>query len=154
MRMGNASVGNASADTMTTNNTSANNTRADRARVSKPGRADLAGRHVAALGLAIVSLTASERAAAECTPQPPDNKTVICTGTTQNNPTGYGTETDTGNTIKVQSGASVTGDRLGLVFKDGTVVNRGTISAGAEGVGITSSRTAIVRNFSSGTISG
>src|SRR5262245_37267000 len=101
-------------------------------RVSKERRADLTGRHAVALGLAIVSLAASERAAAECTPPSPvNNATVTCTGTTQNSPDGYGIETDTGNTINVQPGASVTGDRHGLTFSDGTVNNRGTISAGA-----------------------
>jgi uncharacterized protein with beta-barrel porin domain len=116
-------------------------------RASKGHRADVAGRHVAALGLAIVSLTASERAAAECTPKSPvNNATVTCTGTTTNQNTnqdlnqtvrdGYGTGTDTGNTINVQSGASVTGDRFGLFFRDGTVNNFGTISGRSGIVGV------------------
>src|SRR5262245_51843152 len=99
-------------------------------KMSKASRADHADRHVIALGLAIVSLTASERAAAECTPKSPVNdQTVTCTGTTVNQNTnrtakdGYGSETDTGNTITVQSGASVTGERAGLVFENGKVNN-------------------------------
>jgi uncharacterized protein with beta-barrel porin domain len=60
---------------------------------------------------------------------------VTCTGTTrnQNSPDGYGTGTETGNTINVQSGASVSGDRFGLLFDSGTVNNFGTIS-GAAGI--------------------
>jgi uncharacterized protein with beta-barrel porin domain len=111
---------------------------------AKASRTDLAGRHVVALGLAIVSLTASERAAADCTPLAPISNTMVtCTGTTLNqnkNPhgvDGYGGEFDTGNTITVQSGASVTGDRAGLVFSDGTVKNFGTISGHLGIFGIT-----------------
>jgi uncharacterized protein with beta-barrel porin domain len=152
MRMSNASGGHASMNSMNAN--SANSTRA-----SKPSRADLAGRHAVALGLAIVSLTASERAAAECTPQSPvSGQTVTCTGTTrnqnsdQNGSYGYGTATDTGNTINVQSGASVTGDKGGLIFKDGTVNNSGTISSSADqGFGIRGQDSVTVTN--SGTIS-
>jgi uncharacterized protein with beta-barrel porin domain len=123
-------------------------------KASKASRADLAGRHVVALGLAIVSLAASERATAECAPQSPVNdRAVTCTGATLNQNgqgVGYGTNTDTGNTITVQSGASVTGDTVGLLFNSGTVNNLGTISAGAGGIGI-SANTATVSN--SGTIS-
>jgi hypothetical protein len=157
MRMSNMSVGNASADSTGANNMSANNTRAERASVSKPSRTDLAGRHVVALGLAIVSLAASERAAADCTPQstqqsPVNSATVTCTGATlnQNKPAGYGTGNETGITINVQSGASVTGDGAGLTFSDGTVSNFGTISGRANG--IFSAHSFIVTNF--GTISG
>jgi uncharacterized protein with beta-barrel porin domain len=151
MWMGNASVGNASADSTGVNNMSANNTRTERARASKPSRADLAGRHVVALGLAIVSITASERAAADCTPQSPVNDAkVTCTDVTrnQNGQDGYGTGTDTGNTITVQSGASVTGDRTGLIFSTGMVNNSGTISGGFGVAGVNSAN---VTN--SGTIS-
>src|SRR5262245_55811543 len=119
-------------------NTEANNTSLSSMREQAEPRG-LAGRHVVALGLAIVSFTASERAAADCTPESPrDNTTVTCTGTTtnQNSPDGYGTSNDTGNPIKVETGASVTGDRNGLVSNDGTVDNRGTISGGADGFGI------------------
>src|SRR5882724_11042104 len=84
--------------------------------LNKGHRADVAGRHAVALGLAIVSFAASERAAADCTPRSPvnDNPNVTCTGTTSNEnqdpvfgKVGYGTRDDTGNTITVQSGASV-----------------------------------------------
>jgi uncharacterized protein with beta-barrel porin domain len=172
MRMSNASVGNASINNMSASS------------MSRPSRADLAGRHAVALGLAIVSFTASERAAADCTPPSPVNDRVVtCTGTTRNQneepglgKVGYGSFTDTGNTINVLSGASVTGERSGLIFRDGTVnnsgtisssadqgfgilgldsvtvTNSGTISTGAGGAGIATIGTATVHNF--GTISG
>jgi uncharacterized protein with beta-barrel porin domain len=91
-----------------------------------------------------VSLTASERAAAEGTPKSPvDKATVTCTGKTINQNEvnadfdqfdGYGTATDIGNTINVQSGASVTGTLSGLVFKDGIVNNYGTILGQRAGI--------------------
>src|SRR5262245_65036697 len=102
MRVGNAKANNTSLSSMSLSSM--------REQAEPRG---LAGRHVVALGLAIVSFTASERAAADCTPESPrDNTTVTCTGTTtnQNSPDGYGTSNDTGNTIKVETGASVTGD--------------------------------------------
>jgi hypothetical protein len=167
MRMSNASVGNASS--IDANSISA----------SKPSRTDHAG-HIVALGLAIVSITASERAAAECTPHSPVKDTAVtCTDATLNQNgvfTGYGAGADTGNTITVQPGASVTGNTTGLDFNTGTVINfgkisgrisgigslstnavdvrnLGSISTGAFGVGIFSFGTARVNNFSSGTIS-
>jgi autotransporter-like protein len=157
MRVSNAKATNArasstSVDSTSVSSTSVSSTSVSSMKVSKASRADLAGRHAVALGLAIASLAASERAAAECAPQSPvNNATVTCTGTTrnQNSPDGYGTTNDTGNTINVQSGASVTGDRSGLIFGAGTVNNSGTISGG--GFGIVSVDSAIVTN--SGTIS-
>jgi hypothetical protein len=138
-------VSNVKANNTRANDTSVNTTSVSSMKVNRTSRADLAGRHVVALGLAIVSFTASERAAAECAPQSPVNDQVVtCTGTTsnQNSPDGYGTTGDTGNTIKVESGASVTGDGNGLIFNDGTVHNRGTISAGEFGSGIFAINTA------------
>src|SRR5262245_23390930 len=109
-----------------------NSTRLNSTKLNKPSRADLAGRHAVALGLAIVSLAATERAAAECTVS---NATVTCTGTTTNSPNGFGTGTETGITINVQPGASVSGDIGGLIFRDGTVNNAGTVSGGPAGPG-------------------
>jgi hypothetical protein len=89
-------------------------------------RIDLACRLVVAPALLIAPFVAIERAAAACDPPSPVNGAdVTCKGATgsPNTPVGYGTDTDTGNTINVQSGASVTGKESGLVFKDGTVNN-------------------------------
>src|SRR3954454_19219376 len=113
---------------------------------------ELAGRLVVAPALLIAPFVAIDRAAAACNPPSPINNppvTVTCTGTTtnQNGTNGYGTNTDTGNTINVQSGASVTGDTSGLLFNNGTVNNLGTITAtGANGSGIGAAGTADVTN--------
>ena len=112
---------------------------------------DVACRLVVAPALLIAPFVAIDRAAAACDPpSPASDKIVTCTGTTvnQNGTNGYGTSTDTGNTINVQSGASVTGSVNGLQFnKDGTVNNRGTITAGAGGNGIRASDSTTVNNF-------
>jgi hypothetical protein len=94
---------------------------------------------VLAPALLIAPFAAIDRAAAECNPPSPvSGQTVTCTGptTNQNGNTGYGTDTDTGNTITVQSNASVTGSLFGVQFQDGTVKNFGTITGGASGAGI------------------
>jgi len=88
-------------------------------------------RHAMMLVLLLSSLAASDRAQAACAPTSPvNNATVTCTGTTsgQNGNTGYGSLTDSGNTINVLSGASVTGIDTGVQLHDGTVNNAGTIS--------------------------
>lgn len=80
-----------------------------------------------------------DRAAAACTPVAPvNNAAITCTGVTvdQNGTTGYGSALDTGNTINVLAGASVTGTDLGLTFQDGKVDNAGRIAAGANGTAI------------------
>jgi hypothetical protein len=61
-------VSNAKANGRGARSTSVSSTSVSSMKASKASRADLAGRHVVALGLAIVSLTASERAAAQCAP--------------------------------------------------------------------------------------
>jgi hypothetical protein len=86
---------------------------------------------VVAPALLIAPFVAIDRAAAACDPTSPvNNATVTCTGTTTNqngNGNGYGAGNDTGNTINVQPGASVTGTTNGLRFSTGTVNNLGTI---------------------------
>jgi hypothetical protein len=118
-------------------------------------RINLACRLVVAPALLIAPFVGIERAAAACDPPSPVNGAdVTCKGTTgsPSTPVGYGTDTDTGNTINVLSGASVTGSVNGLRFNDGTVNNSGTISAPADqGVAIRGQDSATVTN--SGTIS-
>ena len=98
-------------------------------------------RHVIGLAPLIALVAAVDRAEAACDPvSPVSNVTVTCTGTTTNanGTNGYGTDTDTGNTYNVMSGASVSGTGNGLIFFDlGTVNNFGTITgAGANRNGI------------------
>jgi hypothetical protein len=99
---------------------------------------------------AIASLAASEAARAACDPvissaNPLTNTIVTCTGTTtnQNGTTGYGVPEDAGNTINVQSGASVTGTNTGIRLSGTigtssspvvteTVNNFGAISGGGQ----------------------
>jgi hypothetical protein len=108
---------------------------------------------VVAPALLIAPFVAIDRAAAACDPTSPvNNATVTCTGTTTNqngNGNGYGAGNDTGNTINVQPGASVTGTTNGLRFSTGTVNNLGTIKGGLNGI---LTGTATVNN--SGTIIG
>src|SRR5262245_55191072 len=89
----------------------------------------------AAVLVLAASFAAADRASAACDPKtsantPVNNTTVTCTGPTDNanDPNGYGTGKETGITVNVQSGASVTGTANGLRFKSGTVNNFGTIS--------------------------
>jgi len=88
------------------------------------------------LALLVAPFGIVDGANAACAPASPvNNATITCTGATsdQNNPNGYGINTDIGNPYNVLSGASVTGTSAGLRFDLGTVHNSGTI-AGA-GVG-------------------
>ena len=78
-------------------------------------------RHAIALALLIAPFAAVDRAEAACDPatlsnNPLTNTTVTCTGTTtnQNGTSGYGVPEDKGNTINVQSGASVIGADIGI----------------------------------------
>ena len=82
-----------------------------------------------------------------------------CTGTTtdQNPPNGFGTGTETGITINVQSGATVTStaptaaNPSGIFVEDGTINNLGIISSAKDGVRF-GGNSSIVTN--SGTILG
>jgi uncharacterized protein with beta-barrel porin domain len=96
-------------------------------------------RHALMLAVMIAPFAMSGRAEAACDPAAPvSGKTVTCTGTTtnQNDPAGYGTDNDTGNTYNILSGASVTATVDGLVLKSGIVNNFGAISGGGNGIGI------------------
>jgi hypothetical protein len=76
------------------------------------------------------------RAEAACTPPSPVNDTTItCSGTTTNaNGTiGYGSATDTGNTINLVSGSTVTGTTSGITLNQGTINNAGFIIGGPGG---------------------
>jgi outer membrane autotransporter protein len=118
----------------------------------------LTGRRALMLAAAISTFAAVDRAEAACDPVSPivgTNVTVTCTGTTdnQNDPVGYGNLTDSGNTINVLSGASVTGTVDGVALHDGTINNDGLIEAtGDFGFAIDANATATVNNKSSGTI--
>jgi hypothetical protein len=130
------------------------------------------------LAMLILPLATLDRAQAanNCNATSPvDNTIITCTGVTSdaNGLNGYGTSSDTGNTYKILSGASVTGTLAGLIFDRGAVTNFGSISGSIEtgifgndvnvdnaasasilsgGLGIFATNTAIVHN--SGTISG
>lgn len=77
--------------------------------------------HLTAVLMLSVSFAAIERAEAACNPAtsaatPANNTTVTCSGTTtnQNDPNGWGTGNETGDTINVQTGATVTGTAAGI----------------------------------------
>ena len=74
-----------------------------------------------------------ERAEAACTPPSPvNNATVTCSGTTTNSngTIGYGSATDTGNTINLVSGSTMFGTTSGITLNQGTINNGGFIVAG------------------------
>jgi uncharacterized protein with beta-barrel porin domain len=104
-------------------------------------------------------LVTADRAFAACAPSSPvNNATITCTGPTfgQNGPTGYGTATDIGNIIVVQTGASVSGTSNGVRLQAGTVNNFGGIFGGASaamppGVGILGDN---INVTNSGTVTG
>jgi uncharacterized protein with beta-barrel porin domain len=99
------------------------------------------------VGLTLAGATAgwlacSGAALAACTPTTSptilQDATVTCSGSTtnQNSPQGYGTGFETGLTINVQSGASLTGTNNGIYAAGATVNNSGAIAGGASGVGV------------------
>jgi uncharacterized protein with beta-barrel porin domain len=98
-------------------------------------------RHAIRLVPLIALAAPIDRAEAACDPISPVNNVIVtCTGATTdaNGTTGYGTDSDTGNTYNILSGASVTGAGIGLLSSDfGTVNNSGTVTgAGVLGSGI------------------
>ncbi|OPY96422.1 hypothetical protein A5906_03975 [Bradyrhizobium sacchari] len=93
----------------------------------------LRGASTTALTLALAPLVVGSGAEAACTPPSPVSGTVVtCTGTTDNaNGTiGYGSTTDTGNTINVVAGARVSGTSSGIALQQGTVNIAGNIIGG------------------------
>ena len=103
----------------------------------------------------LTPLALVEGAEADCTPVSPVIDTIVtCTGTTtnQNDPNGFGTATDTGNTINVQPGAVVTGQQFGIEAASTTVNNNGRIeSTNAIGAAVHAA-TADVTNNNNGVI--
>jgi uncharacterized protein with beta-barrel porin domain len=97
----------------------------------------------AAVVLSLIAMSSAANAtctpAADNTPLPAPGTTVTCSGTTtdQNSPNGYGTGAQTGITINVTNGASVTGNTTdGIAVHDATVNNStgATISGVQEGI--------------------
>jgi len=103
-----------------------------RARTPVAGPKLILRRHAMMSALLLASFAMSGRAQADCTPASPvSNATVDCTGATlnANGTNGYGTATDSGNTITVESGATVTGSANGVRGGlQATVINLGTIT--------------------------
>ena len=97
-----------------------------------------------------------EVAEAACGPASPVNNTIVtCSGTTnnQNDPNGFGTTTDTGNTINVQTGAIVTGTQFGIEASTTTISNSGTIGSTDPNGAAVHAATAEVNNNNNGRIS-
>lgn len=119
------------------------------------------------LAFCVATFGSTSQADAACSPNAPvNNSSIVCSGVTsgQNGSAGYGTNADSGNTITVQSGASVTGTSFGLILRSGavdnfggvfgapsnptsigihansiTLTNFGTVSGGTSGTGIVAS---------------
>ena len=128
------------------------------------------GLGVATLALSVGLFVMVERADAACTPATSpgtviNGQTVDCTGPTagQNDPNGWGTGAESGVTINVQQGASVSGTAGGIDINAGTVNNHGggsvieaTATGGtaisAEGGGLTVANSAggVIRSNNTG----
>jgi hypothetical protein len=105
----------------------------------------------------VAPLATIGRAEAACSPNAPVNNAIVtCIGATngQNGTAGYGTNADTGNTITVQTGASVRGTAVGVILQTGTVDNLGGIFGGISPVGGNGINGNIITVTNSGTISG
>jgi len=128
-----------------------------------PGASYLRLRYAIAPAMLMASFAAVGQAEAACDPatssaNPVINTVVNCTGTTidQNGTTGYGVKQDKGNTINVQSDASVTGTNLGIEinnvsFANPDIINNSGTISGASGV---LGGFGIVNNHAGATISG
>lgn len=81
----------------------------------------------AAVVAASVLGTGADRAQAACTPAVADGVIATCEGITtdQNNPNGYGTGAENDVTVKVLSGASVTGTEYGIFLNNNAAIDNG-----------------------------
>jgi autotransporter-associated beta strand protein len=113
-------------------------------------RAAVAAARSLAAALAIV-LPAGEAAWAACTPVAANNVTATCTGATSGGSAGYGTGVETGVTVKLESGATVTGNAYGIHLGDATVTNKAGASITASQYGI-DAQTGFANVTNSGTI--
>jgi autotransporter-associated beta strand protein len=99
------------------------------------------------LALAFVTLLLADRGAlADCTPASANNVTANCTGVTNNQgggapgtsaaTDGYGTGAETGVTVNVGAGGTLSGDINGINVNDATVINNagGTIISAGTGI--------------------
>ena len=89
---------------------------------------------ISAPALMLAPWIMTESAQAACTPASPVNGAVVtCTGTTNNvNGTiGYGSATDTGNTINLVSGSNLNGATSGITLNQGTINNAGAVLGGS-----------------------
>lgn len=107
--------------------------------MKRVGSRNFLGRVAGTLTLLAAPLGVIDRAHAACDQTAPvNNTTVTCSGTTTdaNPPNGWGTGVETGDTINVQTGASVsttTANGFGIALFNGTVNNLGTITGGTPG---------------------
>ena len=110
--------------------------------MKRVGSRNFLGRVAGTVTLLAAPLGVIDRAHGACDQTAPvNNTTVTCSGTTTNAnpPNGWGTGVETGDTIIVQAGASVsttTAIGSGIALLNGTVNNLGTITGGAQGAGI------------------
>jgi hypothetical protein len=114
---------------------------------------------IAARSVAVASamvLLAGEAAWAICTPPAPAafGDMVTCTGITsgQNGNVGYGLGSETGVTVTVQNGATVSGADIGVGLDSGTIINSGGIT-GSSLAGIFMSSGGTVTNNLGGVVS-
>jgi uncharacterized protein with beta-barrel porin domain len=119
---------------------------------------------IAALSLLIAAASVATSARADCTPAAGNNVTATCTGTTTNQGAnappsstgvdGYGSGVETGVTVNVSNGASITGNNNGINVGDVTVNNgTGATISGVASNGI-AAETGAATVTNSGTISG
>ncbi|WP_083742098.1 autotransporter outer membrane beta-barrel domain-containing protein [Bradyrhizobium mercantei] len=99
---------------------------------------------------------------ADCTPASADGVTASCTGTTTNQgggapgtsagTNGYGTGNETGITINVGAGSTLTGNSSGVSIHDGTVTNGSGSTISGQGTGIAATGNLTVNNEANGSI--
>jgi hypothetical protein len=135
-------------------------------------RAGVAGPYLGRIGwqvlglpllVAIVLAATMSGASADCAPQAGNNVTATCVGITTNQgsgapgtsagSSGYGSGTETGVTVNVSNGASVTGTNYGIDLGSVTVNNGTGATISGSGVGIFA-ETGAATVVNSGTVSG